>query len=105
KGSVSKPGGTLRLAAANAISSVGLTFACWLPKRSYRAYVACEQTARLSRWETERGAASPVCTDAHRLAIEVQLVSASHREGRTSRVFDPERLSPLCERLMRAQHI
>jgi hypothetical protein len=52
-------------------------------KTYYRAYVLREQTARLSGWETERGAASPVCTDGHALAIEVQLASVSHHEGRT----------------------
>jgi hypothetical protein len=42
--------------AANAIFSVALTFACWFSKHTYRATPRArrEQTARLSRSETER---------------------------------------------------
>ena len=42
----------------------------------------------LHRW-TCAGDRSPTCV-------------VSHHEGRTTRVFDPERLAPLCERLTRA---
>jgi hypothetical protein len=43
-----------RVATANAIFSVALTFACWLSKHTYRAYARREQTARPSRSEIAR---------------------------------------------------
>jgi hypothetical protein len=60
------------------------------------------RTARDDEASRRARPAASVGTDGYALAIELRLASVSHRERRISRVFYPERLAPLCERLTRA---